>query len=160
MDTKKTARSELSKERVAKFELHTACARSCCLVIVHVPNATCTVCVHAHTQFNAKMSSKISEKKCPMCSFEAPIVKLVLSHLRSIHSNDPRFRIMCGIDGCARTYRKYSGLHSHLYRCHWSTSRGNSQSLDSLNMGTGADCMELSPQSSDDDPLKMSTMRV
>ena len=104
-----------------------------------------------------KMMSKISAKKCPMCSFEAPTVKLVLSHLRSVHSNDPRFHVMCGIDGCARTYRRYSGLHSHLYRCHWSTSRGSSQSFDSSNTATGADCMELNPQSSDNDPLTMDT---
>ena len=37
-----------------------------------------------------------------MCSFEAPTVRLVLSHLRSVHSNDPQFNVMCGISGCAR----------------------------------------------------------
>ena len=89
-----------------------------------------------------------------MCSFEAPTVKLVLSHLRSVHSNDPRFHVMCGINGCARTYRKYSGLPSHLYRCHWST-RGNSLSLDSSNTATGIDYMELTPQPSDNDLLTM-----
>ena len=97
--------------------------------------------------------SKISEKKCPMCSFEAPTVRLVLAHLRSVHSNDPRFNVMCGIDGCARTYRKYSGLHSHLYRSHWSTSRDNSQSLASSGVSTEADCMELNPLSSGFEPL-------
>ena len=30
-----------------------------------------------------------------MCSFKAPTVRLVLSHLRSVHSNDPRFNVMC-----------------------------------------------------------------
>lgn len=96
----------------------------------------------------AKMSSKLSDKKCPMCSFEAPTVKLVLNHLRNVHSNDPRFHVMCGIDGCARTYRKFSGLHSHLYRCHWTSStRGTSQGLESTSAVTGADCMEISQPS-------------
>ena len=65
-----------------------------------------------------------------MCSFEAPTARLVLSHLRSVHSNDPRFNVMCGIGGCTRTYRTYSGLHTHLYRCHWASTRGITSSVD------------------------------
>lgn len=100
--------------------------------------------------------SKISEEKCPTCSFEAPTVKLVLSHLRSVHSSDLRFHIMCGIDGCARTYRKYSGLHSHLYRCHWSSTRGVFQSLDNPTepVATVGDSMETTDEQTTD-PLTM-----
>ena len=120
-------------------------------VMWHAHNSTCTgkdACAEGNYlriwSLNRKMSSKISEKKCPMCSFSAPTVKLVLSHLRSVHSSDPRFHVMCGIDGCARTYRKYSGLHSHLYRCHWSSSKRISQNLsDTSNTATGVDCMEI-----------------
>jgi hypothetical protein len=117
-------------------------------ICTHVHISTCTISAHAHKGIRPvleqKMSSKISDKKCPMCSFNASTVKLVLSHLRSVHSSDPRFHVMCGIDGCASTYRKYSGLHSHLYRCHWSSSRRISQSLsDPSNTAAGADCMEI-----------------
>ena len=53
-----------------------------------------------------------------MCTFEAPSVKIVLSHLRSVHSNDPKFNVMCGLDGCSSTFRTFSGLYSHIYRRH------------------------------------------
>ena len=85
---------------------------------MHVHNSTCTgksACAQGNYLriwlLDRKMSSKNQRKKCPMCSFNTSTVKLVLSHLRSVHSSDPRFHVMCGIDGCARIYRKYSGLH-------------------------------------------------
>ena len=63
-----------------------------------------------------------------MCVFEAPSVALLLSHLRLLHSNDPRFLVMCGIQpGCSYTARTYSSfiqpehipaLYSHVYRKH------------------------------------------
>lgn len=64
------------------------------------------------------MALKFSEKKCPMCTFEARSVKIVLSHLRSVHSNDPRFNVMCGLEGCFHTFRTFSALYSHIYRRH------------------------------------------
>ena len=67
------------------------------------------------------MASRFSEKKCPMCTFEARSVKIVLSHLRSVHSNDPRFNVMCGLDGCSSTFRTFSALYSHIYRRHRSS---------------------------------------
>ena len=94
------------------------------------------------------MASKISGKKCSMCSFEAPTVRLVLGHLRSVHSSDPRFNMMCGITGCARTYRTFNGLHSHIYRCHWSSTRGITSSHDApTNDDVQNECMEISSES-------------
>ena len=133
------------------MHMHIMYMYMCRCTHVHVHNSTCTgksACAQGNYlriwSLDRKMSSRISEKKCPTCSFNASTVKLVLSHLRSVHSSDPRFHVMCGIDGCARTYRKYSGLHSHLYRCHWSSSRRISQNLgDTSNTATGVDCMEI-----------------
>ena len=42
------------------------------------------------------MSSGFAGKKCPMCSFEAATVRIVWSHLRIVHSHDPRFNVTCG----------------------------------------------------------------
>ena len=54
-----------------------------------------------------------------MCVFEAPSVALLLSHLRLLHSNDPRFLVRCGIEpGCSYTARTFSALYSHVYRKH------------------------------------------
>ena len=55
---------------------------------------------------------------CPMCHFETPSLELCLSHLRLVHSNDPRFSAQCGIGGCAYTGRSFSALYSHIYRSH------------------------------------------
>ena len=64
------------------------------------------------------MASKFAGKKCPMCSFEAATVRIILSHLRIVHSNDSRFNVTCGVDGCSRTFRTFSAFYSHIYRQH------------------------------------------
>ena len=86
------------------------------------------VCLCAHAYLicalwivTSTMASSFSEKKCPMCTFEARSVRIVLSHLRSVHSNDPRFNVMCGLDGCSSTFRTFSAFYSHIYRRHRSS---------------------------------------
>ena len=74
---------------------------------------------------------------CPMCMFEAPSVALLLSHLRLLHSNDPRFLVRCGIEtGCSYTARTFSALYSHVYRKHKQAgiirSRSSNNGLDIL----------------------------
>ena len=46
------------------------------------------------------MSSRFAGMKCPMCSFEAATVRIVLSHLRIVNFHDPCFNVTCGVDGC------------------------------------------------------------
>ena len=67
--------------------------------------------------------SRFVGKKCPMCSFEAATVRIVLSHLRIVHSSDPRFNVTCGVDGCSRTFRTFPALYSHIYRQHKSSGK-------------------------------------
>ena len=55
---------------------------------------------------------------CQLCSFQVPAKPLLLTHLRLAHSNDPRFSVRCGIDGCCYTAKKFSSLYSHVYRKH------------------------------------------
>ena len=56
---------------------------------------------------------------CPICAtFVAPNLPYLLSHLRLVHSHDPRFNVTCGLDGCAYTARSFSALYSHIYRKH------------------------------------------
>ena len=57
-------------------------------------------------------------KLCPLCSFEAPSVSIVLSHLRTVHASDPNYCVACGLDGCAKTSKSFSALYSHVYRHH------------------------------------------
>lgn len=60
----------------------------------------------------------LPKKLCPLCSFSCPSVSLLLSHLRLVHSNDPRFLVTCGIDGCTVTFKHFHSLYSHVYRSH------------------------------------------
>lgn len=43
-------------------------------------------------------------------------------HVFEAHSNEPRFCIMCGIEGCSMTFKTYSALSSHLSRKHPNTT--------------------------------------
>ena len=61
-----------------------------------------TVCVHC----------------CPLCDFTTSTLAQWFSHLRAAHSSDPSFHVTCGIDGCQRTYVKFSSLNTHVYIHH------------------------------------------
>ncbi|XP_028410460.1 uncharacterized protein LOC114533073 [Dendronephthya gigantea] len=39
-------------------------------------------------------------------------------HLRRSHSNDPSFHVVCGLDGCPRTYKRVESFRNHLIRKH------------------------------------------
>ena len=65
-----------------------------------------------------------------MCSFEAATVRIILSHLRIVHSNDLHFNVTCGVDGCSRTFRTFSALYSHIYRQHKSSGIIQSERID------------------------------
>ena len=59
----------------------------------------------------------VSVHCCPICDFHTSTLTQWFSHLRLAHSNDPSFKVTCGIDGC-KTYLKFSSLKSHVYRYH------------------------------------------
>ena len=44
------------------------------------------------------MSYSLLEKSCPFCTFEAPKVAILLSHLRTVHANDPRFSVTAVVE--------------------------------------------------------------
>ena len=54
----------------------------------------------------------VALKMCPLCSFEAPTIAVVLSHLRTVHSSEPNFCVVCGLGGCASTSKSFSALYS------------------------------------------------
>lgn len=71
---------------------------------------------HRMDQRNDSMT--LATKRCPLCTFEARAIPVVLSHLRVVHSSDPRFNVACGINGCASTSKSFPALYSHIYRHH------------------------------------------
>ena len=60
----------------------------------------------------------LQQRLCCLCSFEAPTIAQLLSHLRLVHSSDPRFSVQCGINGCTVTCKSFPSLYSHVYRHH------------------------------------------
>ncbi len=60
----------------------------------------------------------LQQKLCCLCTFESPTIVCLLSHLRLVHSNDPRFAVCCGINSCTVTFKSFSSLYSHVYRNH------------------------------------------
>ena len=55
------------------------------------------------------------------CSFSAPTYQSVIRHIGSVRSQEPRFNVTCGIEGCPRTSRTYTSYRSfrrHLMEKH------------------------------------------
>ena len=55
---------------------------------------------------------------CRMCPFESSTPQLQLRHLRTVHSNDPRFSAQCGLGGCSYIAKTFSAYYSHIFRNH------------------------------------------
>ena len=56
---------------------------------------------------------------CSICAlFAADNLKTLLNHIGRCHRNDPNFHCVCGIDGCAKTFRKYYSWRKHINKKH------------------------------------------
>ncbi len=42
----------------------------------------------------------------------------ILKHSGIVHSHQPNFRVVCGIDGCPKAYSNYHSFRKHLRRKH------------------------------------------
>lgn len=57
--------------------------------------------------------------RCNLCvGFLAVSLRLLLNHLGRNHRNDPNFHLLCGINGCARTYRSFYSFRNHVVNKH------------------------------------------
>ena len=57
--------------------------------------------------------------RCSMCvGYLTVSLTELLDHLRRSHSNDPNFHVICGLDGCPRTYKRVVSFRNHLIRIH------------------------------------------
>ena len=66
----------------------------------------------------AAVSMSVSSYDCPLCNFSAPTRTLWLSHIRSVHSGDENFFIICVINQCGSKYNKCTSFVTHIYRQH------------------------------------------
>ena len=59
---------------------------------------------------------------CSICyHFTASNMVAVLRHIGSIHAHQAGFKVVCGINGCPRSYINYGSFRKHLYRKHSET---------------------------------------
>lgn len=64
--------------------------------------------------------------RCSMCvGYLTASLTELLDHLRRSHSNDPNFHVLCGLDGCPRTYKRVVSFRNHLIRKHNIYGKGN-----------------------------------
>lgn len=60
-------------------------------------------------KFNCQICGKVS-RECYLG---------ILRHIRSVHSFEPNFHILCGLDnGCPATYSVFESFRSHVYKKH------------------------------------------
>lgn len=50
--------------------------------------------------------------------FVALTLRQLLSHINTMHSRSPDFRVVCGIDDCPSEYRVYNSFYYHVKRTH------------------------------------------
>lgn len=64
-------------------------------------------------------SSTPSSWKCPLCLFFASrSLKGVVRHIGVVHSHDASFHIVCGLNGCPRSYRNFHSYKKHMFQRH------------------------------------------
>lgn len=80
--------------------------------------------------------------KCPLCVLQAPTIQFVLQHMRSVHSSDPNFLVTCGLNGCPRTFRKFSSFYQHIYRNHKDTGIIQPRRCNAVATLQAEDCQE------------------
>lgn len=57
--------------------------------------------------------------RCNVCrEFVAESIHLLLTHIGRIHRNEPTFHVVCGLNGCAKTYKNFWSFRNHLIRKH------------------------------------------
>ena len=74
------------------------------------------------TKQDARVKAVLSREKsgmayrCNLCvHFVAFTLALFLSHFVRYHASDPNFRVLCGINGCSKTYRNC--IRSFIFVC-------------------------------------------
>ena len=55
---------------------------------------------------------------CSLCASHFPSLSFLLTHIRLVHADQPNFQIQCNMQGCSRTFRKFTVYRNHLYQFH------------------------------------------
>lgn len=56
---------------------------------------------------------------CQLCElFASSHMKDIVHHIKLVHAHEPRFRIICGNNGCTRAFNNFHTYKSHIYTKH------------------------------------------
>ena len=84
---------------------------------------------------------------CPCCAHSEKKLVDLLRHIRLLHFGTPGFTsLKCNLDGCQRTFRKFTVFRNHIYQIH-----SDSQLLQPA-PATDTRTPSPSPSVHDDDP--------
>ncbi|KAH7974165.1 hypothetical protein HPB49_010786 [Dermacentor silvarum] len=97
--------------------------------------------------------------RCRKCHFFSTKYLLLLAHIRDAHSWESNFRVVCGIEGCPKTYTVVDSLKKHVYREHGSVIGGSSSTVPHGRTFCEAESGEQPTSDGDvDDPAPASTV--
>ena len=55
---------------------------------------------------------------CSLCTSRFHSLSLLLTHIRLEHADQPNFQIQCYLQGCQRTFKKFTAYRNHIYQYH------------------------------------------
>lgn len=71
---------------------------------------------------NARSTScwivNMSSYQCPLCLSKLASRSVLMTHMRLEHADDPGFLVQCNLQGCKRTFRKFTVYRNHIYQYH------------------------------------------
>ena len=108
---------------------------------------------------------------CPVCGIAfVPMLSQLMTHIRLIHADDPHFVIQFNLQGCKRTFGKFTVYRNHVYAYHDTSSFFQNASSGAINSGadpdpvpavlTSCDSEDEMPESTSVPPGKDHTLTV
>ena len=88
---------------------------------------------------------------CPLCPLmNFPAVSMLMQHIRLTHADKPDFMLQCNLQGCRRSFRKFTTYRNHMYTFHGSGiinefDRGSSVNENEPEGHSSSDEMEITP---------------
>lgn len=56
--------------------------------------------------------------QCPICARSFATVSMLLKHIRLTHADRPDFNLQCNLQGCKRTFKRFTTFRNHIYHNH------------------------------------------
>ena len=73
---------------------------------------------------------------CPLCNCTSlPTISLYLTHIRISHADVPGFKIICGLQGCKRSFTNFLTYRNHVYAHHDTTDEDSRHTSENENSG-------------------------